>query len=138
MKAIATIIFIFSVTHVFGQSSDSLGISNSFILNRQEVYFLNAALKESRDTFDFSNKKVAFVTGSNGATILSKKDYFLRIMPWIDKGSSPQIFFVAFTAEEKQRSGGYDAIVFSWVKVFTPKQKRIIIDQLSKKTNPQQ
>ena len=130
MRTIATFLFVFSTTYILGQVPDRL-ISESD-LNRHEVDFLNNALKTTRDTFDFSSKKIAFVTGSNGGTILSKKDYFLHIKPWIDKGALPQISFVTFTLEEKRISGGYDAIVLSWVKVFTPKQKRRIVEHLSR------
>jgi hypothetical protein len=133
MRFFTLIISFFLTTNIFGQSSDSLNIDNNIALNRQEINFLNTALKSSRDTFDFADKKIAFVTGSSGSKLISKQDYFLTcVKPSTDKGSMPQISFVHLTPEEKQNSKGYDAIVMSWVKVFTNKQRKKIIEQLSK------
>lgn len=102
-------------------------------LNTQEAELLNSLLENSRDTFDFHGKKIAFITGSSGSHILSKVDYFNTcIDPWLSKGDSPQIFMVLLTSEEKDGSGGYDAFVLSWVKVFTDKQKSRIIEKLAK------
>lgn len=132
MKVLTLIIPFFLTTNIFGQSSDSLGVDNHVSLNKQEIDFLNTSLKNSRDTFDFSNRKIAFVTGSSGGRLIAKRDYFSTcIRPWTEKGTSPQIFFVRLTPEEKQKSGGYDAIVMSWVKLFTVNQRNRIIGQLS-------
>lgn len=138
MMILISIVFSFLATGVFGQIYDSVSSSNSLILIRQEIDFLNNALKNSRDTFDFANKKVAFVTGSNGGKLISKQEYFSTcVKPWTDVGSTPQIFFIHLTNDEKQKSGGYDVLVFSWVKVFTPKQRKSIIEQLNRKiTSP--
>lgn len=133
MRTLILVISLLLTTSVFGQSSDGLGKDNNIVLNRDEIEFLNTSLKSSRDTFDFTNKKIAFVTGSSGSKLISKQEYFLNcVKPWTDKGSSPQIFFVRLTLEEKQKSGGYDAIVMSWVKLSTDKQKKRIIEQLAR------
>ena len=133
MKIFTLIISFLFIGNVFGQSSDSLGIDNNLTLNRQEINFLNTSLKNSRDTFDFTNKKIAFVTGSSGSKLISKQEYFLTcVRPWTDKGSSPHIFFIRLTTQEKQKSNGYDAVVMSWVKLFTDKQRKRIIEQLSR------
>jgi hypothetical protein len=133
MRILTLIISFFLTTNIFGQSTDSLGIDNNVTLNRQEIDFLNASLKYNQDIFDFANKKIAFVTGSSGGKLISKQDYFLTcVRPWKDKGSLPQIFFVRLTPEEKQKSNGYDAIVMSWIKVFTDKQRKKIIEHLSR------
>lgn len=133
MKILTLIISLHFTITLFGQSTDSLGIDNNVILNRHELEFLNTSLHNSRDTFDFANKKIAFVTGSSGSKLISKQTYFLAcVRPWTDKGSLPQTLFVHLTPEEKQKSKGYDAIVMSWVKLFTDKQKKRIIEQLSR------
>jgi len=133
MKVLTLKIFFFSTISAFGQASDSLGIDKSVTLNRQEISFLNTSLKSSRDTFDFTSKRIAFVTGSSGGKIISKQDYFLTcVKPWTDEGSTPQIFFVRLTNDERQKSGGYDVLVLSWVKVFTDRQKKNMIKQLGK------
>lgn len=133
MRILALIISFFLATNIFGQSTDSLGIDNNVTPTRQEIDFLNASLKNNQVIFDFTNKKIAFVTGSSGGNLISKQNYFLTcVRPWTDKGSLPQILFVRLTPEEKQKSNGYDAIVMSWVKVFTDKQRNKIIEQLSR------
>lgn len=132
-KLILIIISLLISKTFFGQSSENLGIDNKDTLNRQEIDFLNASLKNSRDTFDFANKKIEFITGSSGSMLISKQTYFLTcVRPWTDKGLYPQITFVRLTNEEKQKSNGYDVIVMSWVKLFTNKQKNRIIKQLNK------
>ncbi|MCK9562617.1 MAG: hypothetical protein M0R02_07845 [Bacteroidales bacterium] len=103
------------------------------MLSTQEAELLNSLLENSRDTFDFHGKKIAFITGSSGSCVLSKIDYFTNIKPWMEAGDTPQIFMVELTGEEKNKSGGYDAFVLSWVKVFTDKRKKKVIEQLSKK-----
>jgi hypothetical protein len=40
---------------------------------------------------------------------------------------------VELTEQEKNISSGYDAFVLSWVKVFTDKRKKKVIEQLAKK-----
>lgn len=104
------------------------------MLSTREAELLNSLLEKSRNTFDFQGKKVVFVTGSSGSRILPKVEYFNTcINPWIEEGKTPQIFMVKLTKEEKNKSGGYDVFVLSWVKVFTNKQKRKIIEQLAEK-----
>ena|SRR5690606_27000329 len=109
-------------------------MDNNSILNKSEVALLNSLLKETRDSFDFTGMKVAFITGSKGRTIVSKSDYFQNsVIPWIEKDSIPQIFMVKLTEEEKMKSGGYDVLILSWVKVFTPKTQEKVIKQLGNK-----
>jgi hypothetical protein len=48
-------------------------------------------------------------------------------------GKTPQIFMVELAEEETRKSGGYDAFVLSWVKVFTDKRKKKLIEQLAKR-----
>ena|SRR5690554_3074894 len=118
-------------TVLFAQNSDGVGTDDNPVLNPNEVELLNLLLGETRDGFDFKDKKVAFITGSNGGTLVSKTDYFKNsIGPWVEQDSKPQIFMVKLTEVEKTKSGGYDVLVLSWVKVFTPKTKKRIITQL--------
>ena len=101
-------------------------------LSIQESDLLNSLLEQSRDVFDFQGKKAAFITGSNGNKIISKSEYFSTcINPWLNDGITPQIGIVILSDEEKNQSGGYDAFVFSWVKIITNKQKKRIIKELS-------
>ena len=130
-----TLIFIFAFSwslKLNAQDLDSLGINSSSTLNRQEVELLNLLLGEKRDTFNFQNKEVAFITGGTGNGILPKNVYFRSyVKPWLDKASKPQISIVQLTEEEKSKSNGYDVLVLSWVKMFTDKQRRRIVKRLS-------
>lgn len=104
------------------------------MLSTQEAELLNFLLEKSRNTFDFQGKKIAFITGSSGSRVLSKADYFNTcVNPWLADGKTPQIFMVELTVSEKNNSGGYDAFVLSWVKVFTDKRKKKVIEQLARK-----
>lgn len=133
MRTRVIIIFFLVTTTATGQLPDSISTGTTKTLSRQEVDFLNSALANTRDTFDFSNKKIAFVTGPSGDELISKRNYFLTVVkPFTDRGILPQIWFVRLTAEEKQKSNGYDALVLSLVKMFTEKQRKKIIEQLSK------
>ena len=131
MKTILFITTFFWTIGLFAQNSDSLGIDDNPTLNKNEVELLNSLLNDTRNDFNFTDKKVAFITGSNGRTIVSKSDYFQNsVIPWIEKDSEPQIFMIKLTEDEKLKSGGYDALVLSWVKVFTPKTQEKVIRQL--------
>ena len=133
MRILITISLFFWASSLLAQNSDSLGIDDNPILNEREVELLNSLLAESRIEFDYTDKKVAFITGSNGRKIVSKSDYFKHsVIPWIEKDSKPQIFMVKLTEDEKKESGGYDVIVLSWVKIFTPKSKERAIKYLRK------
>src|SRR5688500_16649987 len=95
----------FSTANVIGQTADSLGLDNNSTLNRQESILLNTLLKNSRDTFDFTNKKIVFVTGSSGNRLNSKSNFFKNhVKPWIDKGSTPSISFVQLPSDEIGRA----------------------------------
>ena len=45
---------------------DTMGIDSSQLLTSHESTYFNLVFKKSRQDFDFTNKKVAFMTGSNG------------------------------------------------------------------------
>ncbi|MGQ7869397.1 hypothetical protein [Sunxiuqinia sp. sy24] len=131
MRTLIILSTLFLVFGSYAQSLDSLGIDNRPILNNYEVKLLNSLLEEQRDTFDFKNKKVAFITGSSGTKIISKSEYFNNsVIPWIEKDSSPQISMYQLTYEEKSKSGGYDILVLSWEKLFTDKRRKKTVEIL--------
>lgn len=103
-------------------------------LSIQEAKLLNSFLKKSsQDTVNFTGKKVVFITGSSGNRILSKSNFFdTCINPWIEDNEVPQLSVVFLTQPEKEKSGGYDMFVLSWVKYFSNRQKNKIIEQLAK------
>jgi len=131
MRLLLIISFLLSTCGLFAQNIDSIGIDDHPVLNESEVKLLNSLLEEQRDMFDFENKKVAFITGSSGRTITAKSDFFRSsVLPWVEDGSRPQISMVKLTIDEKEKSGGYDVLVLTWVKAFTPRTQRKTIEQL--------
>lgn len=131
MKLILSLSIYILTIGLFAQISDSIGIDDNPFLNKTEVELLNSLLNETRTDFNFTDKKVAFITGSNGGKIVSKSDFFRNtVIPWIEKNSKPQIFMVKLTEDEKLKSGGYDVLVLSWVKVFIPKTQEKVINKL--------
>ncbi len=133
MKTLIIIITLFCSIGLSAQNIDSLGLDNSPFLNKDEAILLNSLLEEQRDSIDFVNLKVAFIVGSGGRTIVTKSDYFKNsVAPWIKNNSKPQISMILLTEKEKENSGGYDVLVFSWVKVYNPQKQYLIIEELNK------
>ncbi len=131
MRTLFILSTLFWAIGLYAQRSDSLGIDNRPVLNNYEVKILNLLLEEKRDTFDFKNKKVAFITGSSGTRIVSKYEFFNNsVIPLIEKDLRPQIFMRQLTDKEKSKSGGYDVLVLSWVKIFTDKRRTKIVEIL--------
>ena len=113
---------------------DRLGLDNSSVLNEDESVFLNKLLVQQGDRFDFTNAKIAFVTGSAGTKIVDKQYYFDKlILPFIEKDVEPSTFYKQLDDEEKDISGGYDAIVFAWVKWYTDGKKDNLVKKLGRK-----
>jgi len=52
---------------------------SSEMLTSEEAELLNSLLQNSRGTFDFHGKKVAFITGPAGNRFLSKSGFFAKI-----------------------------------------------------------
>ena len=146
MKYLAITMMLFSGINIFGQARscndipkdisnqlDKMGVDDLSLLNSYESAYFNVVFNENLNGFYFHGKKIAFITESSGTCIISKTEFFNTcINPWLAEGETPQIFMVKLTEEEKNKSGGYDVLVLSWVKVFTDKRKKIIIKQLSK------
>ena len=131
-----TLIFISTLLWTIGlcaQDLNLIGVDNHPFLNKSEVALLNSLLKEQRDTFDFTDKKVAFISGRSGSSIVPKSEYFQKlIIPWIEEKSRPQIFMIRLTDKEKLKSCGFDVLVLSWVKIFSDKRRRLTVEQLGK------
>jgi hypothetical protein len=140
MKINLTIILFFFSLSVFGQNIDSCGIDNNSKLTSFESDFLNNYLKESRDTFNFKEKKIIFVTYPSGNKIGTKVEYFTEIKNWdlkykdnegiTESNKKIATTLITLTEKEKNDSGGYDAILTYWVKFLTNNQKKKVIKQI--------
>ena len=133
MKITFIIIFALVSSLVTGQVVGSFGADNITSLNRSEVdFFKSIMIERDEDSVDIINKQIAFITGGSGATILNKRTFFERqIFPWTKKGLKPPFSFIILTKEEKYKSGGYDLLMLSLVKMFTKSQRRKIINRLA-------
>jgi hypothetical protein len=125
MRVIILLFTLFGVSLLHAQDNETFAIDSSTQLNSHEVELLNTLLKDYRDTFDFKDKKIAFVQGSGGCTFTDKSHFFESIKPWLDAGDIPTVSMWKLTEPEKEISGGYDVIVGSWVKAFTRKKRTL-------------
>lgn len=100
---------------------DSMGIDDSIVVNHYESAFLNVVFKDSLFGFDFTDKKIGFI--SNGAR--GKVEYFDMVKQRHILGISP--FDVGtlyvFNETHKKESTGYDAAIVYWWKRILPPEK---------------
>jgi hypothetical protein len=129
MKLYITALLLILTIGLSAQTTDSLGLNDNPWLTKYESEYFNNQFKNQRNDFDFMNKKIAFVTGSSGSRHLTKTDYFedIKSGPKDNEIADTPIFL---TQEEKVKSGGYDVIMLSWVKLLTEKRRRQIVDEL--------
>lgn len=111
-----------------GPNPENCGIDNKPELSEKEAIFFNEYLKipAQLKKFDFYNKKVLFVTGSNGCTLGSKIDYFNDVREWREKYNSEIATSLIVLDDNDKAEYGYDAIVTYWVKVYNPETKRAL------------
>ena len=80
MKITAIIILILISVSSIGQNLAKCGVDNDPKLTQTESEFLNEYISEyNKPNFDFTNKKVIFVTGNSGNKFGTKSEYFDRI-----------------------------------------------------------
>ena len=97
---------------------NEMGVDNSSFLNSYESDYLNVIFQNSREAFDFSRKKIGFITGSNGGTQSNKNAYFEKEKERYAHGQSPNKgFLYVFNETQKKESGGYDAVIVYWCKI---------------------
>jgi hypothetical protein len=131
MKVVLIIIFSILCFTSVGQFSDSLGLDNNPILNEAEAAYLNDNLQTQRADFDFHCKKILFAIGNNATTIVSKKEYFEEIRPWLIDKNKVSNYLLIFTYKEKQTANNFDAVVVAWTKIIvTTQRKAQLIQQL--------
>ena len=118
MKTILIVLLFLSITCGYSQHPLKCGIDDIPQLNSCESELLNEYLKNEKGSFDFTNKKILFITGSSGSTIGSKKSYFEDLKSWNERNERIATTVILLTEKEKVESGGYDAVVTYWVKVF--------------------
>lgn len=111
---------------------NEIGLETSPSLDSRESRYFNVVFKELRGDFDFTEKKVGFITGSNGNKISNKREYFDKERDRHSRNYSPNksILYV-FNENQKEKSGGYDAVIVYWSKVL------LLVDDLPQKLKRQ-
>ncbi|SJM18155.1 hypothetical protein [Porphyromonas gingivalis] len=106
------------------ENMDKMGVDNSSILNEYEGRYFNFIFNIDPQVFNLVGKKVGFLE--------SKIDYFN------DTRSSDRNFktvggssLYIFDANQKEESGGYDAVITYWNKSLLPTKE--VVKRLSKK-----
>ena len=119
----------------FGLYPENCGIDDNPILTEAEATFLNEYLKSQvrQKSFDFNNKRIVFVTGSNGSTLGSKSAYFYDIRKWKETYNSKIASSLIVLSEQDKADYGYDAILTYWVKVINPKTNQKILERAKEK-----
>jgi len=106
--------------------------TDQFRLNKCQADILNSFFKFDKDKFDFNDKKVLFLTGSTGKTIVSKDVFFKNYGTIISlKEKIIPVSYIILSKEEKEYSNGIDILVLAYVKHFKEKDKKKILEKLS-------
>ena len=140
MKNIFLFIMLFYGVNVHGQMSDisilSSNLANklcemekkdSSCLNRDESLCLNVIFEKSRKDFDFTGKKIGFLSGSSGKKRSSKVAYFNMLKKHQENEKYPIDYGVLYVFNENQKKelNGYDAAIVYWSKFVIPIDKVI-------------
>ncbi|MEM6806201.1 MAG: hypothetical protein AAF696_32685 [Bacteroidota bacterium] len=115
------------------------GLDDQALLNEFEAHYYNEVFADRRGDFDFKGKMIAYFRGSAGSSLSNKSNYFYvvksdkvleeEVHTWQARGTQ----LVILSEEEKQFSGGYDAILISWSKMDrTAKAKKKLLKKLHK------
>ncbi|MBV2227177.1 MAG: hypothetical protein KUL85_09995 [Sphingobacterium mizutaii] len=111
---------------------DTMGIDSSSLLNSSESTYFNVFFENTRKDFNFTNKKIGFITGSNGRTLSNKINYFRTEKGRFERHETPNNnALYIFDLDQKKRSGGYDAVIVYWSKVLIPIDK--MVERLKRK-----
>lgn len=134
MKYLAIAIMLFFSISIFGQQYksfkdipteildklDKMGVDDSTLLNNYESMYLNEVFKNSLKDFDFTGKKVGFITNGDG----KKSAYFNMHKKHISNENTPcdNGSLYIFDEAQKKESGGYDAAIVYWRKLVITKE----------------
>lgn len=145
MKHLAIIIMLLSAMSSLGQirdfkdipkdileKLDKTGVDASPLLNSYEAAYLNVIFKDSLKGFDFTGKKVGFI---HRGVKSDKQEYFSDVKGRYHSNSTPVggSGLYIFDAAQKVESGGYDAAIVYWSKLFIPTNK--VVKKLKTRTS---
>lgn len=125
MKANLLFLFFFVYFVSDGQNPDTINILNKIPLTATEATQLTKMFSPHDTDYLFKGKILAYVGGSTGNCIISKNDFFTNfVFPVINKEKKNVCSLLILTKEEKQESGGFDAIILTPVKVYSDYYKK--------------
>ena len=128
MKNLILVLVLLLSINTFSQNLENCGEDDNPLLTQNEALFLNDYLKEyaffKKDSFDFINKKILFVTGSSAGTFSKKSYFFSAVKEWKENNSNVGgMGLYVLTVEEKQKYN-YDAILFYWCMMYPTEKRR--------------
>lgn len=126
-QGLLILLFFVQLTSYGQVNNDS---ERNITLDKNESKLLNEYFDNKRGTFDFTDKKLCFISGSSGTVYITKQDYFSDIKKWAETNDRIATTLHVLTYKEKIESGGYDAIVTAWVKLLPYGRRRKIIKEL--------
>jgi hypothetical protein len=108
------------------EQMDKMGVDDCPLLTELESNYFNILFQNYRKDFDFTAKKIAFITGSSGTTFGDKKEYFEGERISLQRNSFPTpAQLLVFNDAQKAESNGYDAVIAYWCKVLLPVKKAV-------------
>ena len=134
MRALLTLSLAVLLTIQAKSQNVVLGTDDNPIINKTEGEFLDSLLQVKSGAFELTNKRIAFIYGGSTGNAFQTKSAFFNenVLPWTSRGRVPHLFLVPLTEAEKKKSGGYDAIIVAWAKVFTKGQKEKMLSKLAR------
>lgn len=142
MKVLFTIAFCLFFMNIFAQKVEDCALDNNPKITKIESQFLNKYFESEGYVdaygtrhiakFDFSDKKIIFVTNSTGSRIITKKAYFDQIKGRDIRNDKIVTDIFLLSEQERIKSGGYDAFVTSYIKVFPKSSRKKVIKDAPK------
>ena len=102
---------------------DKMGRNTEIALNNYEAEFLNKIFENSRENFDFTNKKVVFIYAHIG--VKSKKHFFSEQRKRFLMKSTISSCSLFILDKKQSETNKYDAIITCWFK-FYPNLEKLI------------
>jgi len=141
MRYSVLIIMLLSYMNLFGQVRnfneipkdvlvhlDKMGTDSTPLLDSCESAYFNVIFKDNLDGFDFTNKKIGFLSAGSKR---NKKEYFTEERKrFSDNSTTINSTLYVFNASQKKESGGYDAAIVYWSKFSIPMDK--VVTKLKK------
>ena len=102
---------------------DKMGRDKEIALNNYEAEYLNKIFENSREHFDFTNKKVVFIYAHIG--VKSKKHFFSEQRKRFLMKSTISSCSLFILDKKQSETNKYDAIIACWFKIRPDLEKLI-------------